>query len=136
MQTGQHMGKIVIRMPEDSTKLPVKGSLNDFSLPSDASYILVGGMGGLGRSVATWMVEHGARDLVFLSPSAGKSEEARLFLKEIESQQCSATAVAGSVAKMEDVHRALSACRSRIGGVIQMSMVMKVGSGSLKDKLQ
>ncbi len=31
-------------------------------LAPDASYLIVGGLGGLGRSVAHWMVDHGAKN--------------------------------------------------------------------------
>jgi hypothetical protein len=60
MQKGSHMGKIVVTMPstfEEMEAPPVKRSL---SLNPDASYILVGGLGGLGRAVAVWMAEAGA----------------------------------------------------------------------------
>ncbi|KAJ5168896.1 uncharacterized protein N7482_004490 [Penicillium canariense] len=48
MQTGNHMGKIVMRMPENPSDLPVCHSSTFISLPSDASILIVGGLGGLG----------------------------------------------------------------------------------------
>jgi hypothetical protein len=128
MQTGKHMGKIVVKMPDDPSVLPVCDS-PPFILPSDASILLIGGLGGLGRTVATWLVERGARGLVFLSRSAGKSPNSIAFLKELESQNCSVTAISGDVANMEDVQRAVLACKNRVAGVIQMSMVLRVGLG-------
>ncbi|KAJ5653747.1 hypothetical protein N7490_000750, partial [Penicillium lividum] len=125
MQTGRHMGKIVVKMPDDSSVLRVCDRSTFFSLPSDGSIIIIGGLGGLGRTVATWLVEKGARDLVFLGRSAGRSPESILFLKELESQGCSVTAISGSVAMMEDVNRAVLACKMRISGVVQMSMVLR-----------
>lgn len=47
-------------------------------LKADATYILIGGTGGLGRSMARWMVTRGARHLVLVSRSgsvAGKVKE-------------------------------------------------------------
>src|SRR5690606_14925534 len=35
----------------------------------DASYIITGGLGGLGLNIANWMVEHGARQLTLISRS-------------------------------------------------------------------
>lgn len=126
MQTGQHMGKIVVKMPESSSVLPVSRINRTVCLSSDASFLLVGGLGGLGRAVATWMVEKGARHFVFLSRSAGLSSQDKAFIKELESQDCTATAVTGDVANLLDVRRAVAACSNRIEGVIQMSMVLKV----------
>lgn len=126
MQMGNHMGKVVIKMPEDSTLLPVTGNVSFFKLPPDVFFLLVGGLGGLGRAVATWMVEKGARNFVFLGRSAGKNSDSISFIKELESQGCAVTAVSGSVDNMHDIQRAVSACKNRIGGVIQMSMVLQV----------
>ncbi|CAI7605698.1 unnamed protein product [Penicillium manginii] len=125
MQTGQHIGKIVVKMPDNPSDLPISRTHHSFHLPSNASFLLVGGLGGLGRAVATWMVEQGARHFVFLSRSAGLTLEDKAFINELESQHCTATAIAGDVATLRDVQRAVSACNNHIEGVIQMSMVMK-----------
>ncbi len=68
MQKGQHIEKLVVRLPENlsvlgKTAAPVHQKL---SLRSDVSYLLIGGLGGLGRSISTWMAERGARNLVYL----------------------------------------------------------------------
>ncbi|XPT01486.1 hypothetical protein M3J09_010621 [Ascochyta lentis] len=47
-------------------------------LRKDATYVLIGGTGGLGRSMAKWMVERGAKHIVLLSRSGtlkGKAAE-------------------------------------------------------------
>lgn len=89
-----------------------------------ASYLLVGGLGGLGRVISTWMVENGARRLVYLSRSAGVLDEHQLFFEELRSQGCLVTAVRGSVARLSDVEAALSAAETPVRGVINMSMVL------------
>ncbi|OBT45611.1 Type I Iterative Polyketide synthase (PKS) [Pseudogymnoascus sp. WSF 3629] len=43
----------------------------------DASYLLVGGLGGLGRAIARWMMQHGAKNIIFLSRSGLDKEGAR-----------------------------------------------------------
>jgi NAD(P)-dependent dehydrogenase (short-subunit alcohol dehydrogenase family) len=126
MQTGKHMGKVLIKMPDDASLIPASRNLSLFTLASDVSYLLVGGLGGLGRAVATWMVEKGARNFVFLSRSAGMNSGSISFIKELESQGCVVTAISGSVDNMQDVQRAVLACNNRIGGVLQMSMVIRV----------
>lgn len=128
MQTGQHMGKIVLQLPDDSSALPVsKIQEGATCLRSDVPYLLVGGLGGIGRAVARWMVEKGARHLVFLSLSGQASPESQSLVRDLESQDgCTVTVVAGSVANIEDVRRAVAACKKPIGGVMQMTMVLKV----------
>ena len=47
----------------------------EFRFHADAAYLLVGCLGGLGRSLTMWMLEHGCRNFVFLSRS-GDDEKA------------------------------------------------------------
>ncbi|XXH01910.1 hypothetical protein Hte_008272 [Hypoxylon texense] len=123
MQKGSHIGKIVVTMPDHPETLPAQSRTPAFRLPRDASYVLVGGLGGLGQAIAIWMAEAGAAEIIFLSRSAAsKSYDA--FLKELEAIGCNAIMVSGSVNSKEDVRRAVRAASYRIGGVMQMSMVL------------
>lgn len=61
------------------------------TLDPSASYLLAGGLGGLGRSIARWLVDNGARHLIFLSRSGASSPSASSFvasLKAAEVQIC------------------------------------------------
>ncbi|KAK5997537.1 Highly reducing polyketide synthase gloL [Cladobotryum mycophilum] len=125
MQSGKHIGKIVVTMPEDASNPSAVGADKETILSSSRTYLLVGGLGGLGKAVTSWMVEKGARSFVFLSRSAGKSVEDQAFLLELKSQGCSTVTIAGSVIEMEDVVRCVEAAPTPIAGVIQMSMVLR-----------
>ena len=126
MQGGQHIGKIVITMPDELELLQSTESKPEITLRDDRSYLLVGGLGGLGRAVATWMVQHGARHLIFLSRSAGDVSSTAAFQEELEAQGCQVQFVAGSVVKIDDVQRAVVNARMPIAGAINMSMVLRV----------
>lgn len=128
MQQGQHMGKIIITMPDNITKIPSTQITHELSLSSTATYLLAGGLGGLGKVVTSWMVEKGARSFVFMSRSAGASDTDKAFLAELVSQGCSAVAIAGSVVVMEDVERAVGAAPTPIAGVVQLSMALRVSA--------
>ena len=130
MQQGSHNGKVVFEF-----RNPAGGELQlrqiqpmntspTAVLDSSASYLLVGGLGGLGRSVALWMVQHGARNLTFLSRSAGESNKDRLFVEELRSMGCEAHLVRGSVTKKEDVARAVAESPRTLKGILQMTMVL------------
>ncbi|PYI03858.1 putative polyketide synthase [Aspergillus sclerotiicarbonarius CBS 121057] len=127
MQQGTHMGKILVRMPHDSFQLPSSMIEKSASFSPNASYLLVGGLGGLGRAVSTWMVEKGARHLVILSPNAGVREEDKEFISELEIAGCHVQCVKGSVANFEDVQRAISWCKEPLRGILQMSLCLKDG---------
>ncbi|KAK3503468.1 ketoacyl-synt-domain-containing protein [Neurospora crassa] len=72
------MGKAVVALSGSGfVKAPPSRRLKDL-LHSDATYILVGGTGGLGRSIARWMAGKGAQNIVLVSRSAsftGKVKE-------------------------------------------------------------
>ena len=78
MHKGAHIGKIVIRT-RDEDNAPTFGNLqspikSNVIFNPRASYVLVGGLGGLGRAIAIWMVQRGARNLTFLFRTAGSQE--------------------------------------------------------------
>ncbi|KAI1211603.1 uncharacterized protein F4807DRAFT_473071 [Annulohypoxylon truncatum] len=125
MQKGQHIGKLVIRIPENVADIAANPARTYFSFRADVSYLLVGGFGGLGRSIAMWMVEHGAKHLTFLSRGAGKKPHEVALVRALEDAQCSVSVIAGSVTNFKDVVRAVSQSHAPIAGVIQLSMVLR-----------
>jgi D-arabinose 1-dehydrogenase-like Zn-dependent alcohol dehydrogenase len=126
MQTGQHMGKILVRMPEDTSQICTLPMEEPVEFTPNASYLLIGGLGGLGIAISRWMVEKGARNLVFLSRSAGTTSRCRDFIQELAEMGCTANVVTGSVDNMDHVHAAISLCPGRLAGVIHLAMALKV----------
>ena len=128
MQSGHHKGKVIIRMPESPSELHVTSTQGSITFPSNVSYILVGGLGDVGRVLVQWMVRQGARELVILSRSTGRIERERSFIKELEAQDCQIITIAGDVAKLEDVKTAVSSCTKPLAGVINLALSLHVCS--------
>ena len=105
---------------------PNGGSPSQIHFRSDACYILVGGLGGLGRVISTWMVENGARNILFLSRSAKESPETTPFFEELRGRGCEVLTSAGSVTELSDVEAAVKQATRPVAGVMQMSAVMRV----------
>lgn len=126
MQGGQHIGKMIVNMPDDPRTLASVKATPKPELRSDRSYLVVGGLGGLGKVVVAWMVENGARNLILLSRSGDSDQETRDFLLELQSQGCQTQVCAGSVSRKADVEAAVRGAVAPIAGVINMSMVLKV----------
>lgn len=62
---------VVVPSADDMVMAPLyQGPATKKILKSDATYIIVGGTGGLGRSMARWMVQHGAGNVLLISRSA------------------------------------------------------------------
>ncbi|CAG8947878.1 unnamed protein product [Penicillium salamii] len=125
MQTGHHFGKL--KLSFKSQPIPIEAiSHSPMIFPADASYLLVGGLGGLGSGVARWMVEQGARHLIFLSRTADSPSNDALFC-ELKGQGCSVTAVKGSICNRQDVENSIS-CIANLKGIINISMVLQDAS--------
>ncbi|TVY16317.1 Reducing polyketide synthase FUB1 [Lachnellula arida] len=54
-----------------------------FSFSGDKTYIIAGGLGGLGRSLARWLVSRGAKNLILLSRSGPRTDAAKTMLEEL-----------------------------------------------------
>ena len=128
LQKGDHIGKAVVVLPEDSSEILSTPQAKSLTLDSEASYLLTGGLGGLGRSVATWMVERGARCLIFLSRSAGLGTDDVAFFAELENMGCVVCPVAGKVQVKEDLEKAILKATKPIKGVVHLAMVLRVSS--------
>ncbi|KAJ5357821.1 hypothetical protein N7541_004979 [Penicillium brevicompactum] len=82
MQAGKHLGKIVLSAEDCSIEYcPIKPTAR---LRPDATYLITGGVGGIGRSVATWLLAHGARSLILMSRSATSGATTKSFARDLE----------------------------------------------------
>ena len=97
-------------------------------LPASASYVVVGGLGGLGRSACQWLVEHGAKNIILLSRNA-KSQANASFLEKLRNLGAKIVADNCDVADKLDLARAMDQCKEMppVRGVIQGAMVLQVG---------
>ncbi|PMD30149.1 hypothetical protein L207DRAFT_592910 [Hyaloscypha variabilis F] len=131
MQPGSHIGKVIVEFPQDFksaiTETQLAQNITQIDFDPLGSYLLVGGLGGLGRAIAVWMAESGARHLVFLSTSAGTRAVHGELVNELKSMGCSVDLVRGSVSDAKDVKKAFTEATARgpVKGVFQMSMVLR-----------
>lgn len=129
LQGGNHMGKVILKLPRDPATLEAREMAQSIKFAPDAAYFLVGGSGGLGRSLAIWMAEHGAKQLIFLSRSATADSPVST---ELESMGCAVTMIRGSVNRLEDVKDAIAKSPTQIKGVFHLAMVQRVSCLSCK----
>lgn len=132
MQRGVHMGRIVVRMPKDDSSLPIAPTVPQPYFRADSTYLLAGGMGGLGRSIIRWMVSHGAKDITVVSRSAGIRAGDQALVTEMEEIGCTVRCFATDIADVDAVQRVLTSIGKKISGVFQMAMVLRdVGTPNL-----
>ncbi|KAK7713252.1 Type I Iterative PKS [Diaporthe eres] len=108
LQSGRSTGRIVINVtPTDVVPTRLREA-SHWSFDENASYMVCGGLGGLGRAVAKWMASKGARNLILPSRSGPqKGPEALQTVLDLRQQginvitpicdMSSATAVAETI---------------------------------------
>ncbi|KAI1827427.1 putative polyketide synthase [Xylaria intraflava] len=122
---GQHIGKVVIRFDDSTSTVKVMQGAGRVTFDPEAAYLLVGCLGGLGRSLAIWMIERGARHLVFLSRSGGKTSEAKAFLQELIDLGGSPQVIQGDVTDYDTLESAVGVVSKQraVKGVVHAAMV-------------
>jgi acyl transferase domain-containing protein/SAM-dependent methyltransferase/NAD(P)-dependent dehydrogenase (short-subunit alcohol dehydrogenase family)/aryl carrier-like protein len=95
---------------------------------SNITYMMTGGLGGLGRAIAVWMAEKGASHLLFLSPSAGTRLEHQRLFTELESMGCNVLSIQGTAQNEDDVEKATKAAKTPIRGVLHLAMQLNDAS--------
>ncbi|KAH8885728.1 ketoacyl-synt-domain-containing protein [Thozetella sp. PMI_491] len=130
MQAGKHMGKIVITL-SPSDKISVHPTArNLLRLKPDATYVIVGGLGGLGRSLAMHMADCGAKSLAFLSRSGPSDPKASDLGSELSKRGTRAAFYSCDIAEREHLEQTLEACSQElppIAGCVQGAMVLRDG---------
>ena len=101
----------------------------EYLFDDKSTYVVAGGLGGLGRSIVRWMVLRGAKFLILLSRSGARTDaavktvnELRLAGAHIETPACDISDAASLSAMLKD-------CATRtppVRGCIQASMVLRV----------
>ncbi len=71
------MGKVAINLENQKSVLRVQLFKHTTKFSAEKSYVMVGCLGGLGRSLSKWMMSRGARKFVFLGRSGLDKEAAR-----------------------------------------------------------
>ena len=107
----------------------VPAKLSSSLLQADASYLIIGGTGGLGRSIAQWMARKGAKHIILASRSSNVSDNVKSLIQDLALEGTTVLVRQCDVAKQEDVERVISECSGflpPIRGVIHSAMVLNV----------
>jgi NADPH:quinone reductase-like Zn-dependent oxidoreductase/NAD(P)-dependent dehydrogenase (short-subunit alcohol dehydrogenase family)/acyl carrier protein len=120
MAQTQPIGSLVLSPvdPELRIQVPETGSV---TIRKDGSYLISGGLGGLGLSVAAWLAEQGAGQLVLLSRNGAQSEAQQAAVEALRARGSQVLVAHADVADREGVAsvlRALDASGLPLRGVI------------------
>ncbi|KAI5202137.1 ketoacyl-synt-domain-containing protein [Aureobasidium subglaciale] len=105
--------------------VPVHLPYQQVEFSSESSYLLIGCLGGLGRSLVRWMFSQGARRFLYLSRSGADKPVVANFISELADMGAESIVVKGDVSRLEDVHRVVSLAKTPIRGVMQLAMALQ-----------
>ncbi|KAL2863130.1 uncharacterized protein BJX67DRAFT_384987 [Aspergillus lucknowensis] len=128
LQGGQSAGKVVLEIRDTDLVRAIPVPKRQFSFDPNATYVIAGGLGGLGRGIARWMVSCGARYLLLLSRSRARGEEAAEFMQELSASQVTPIATPCDITDRSLLEAVLGAASHQlppIKGCIQATMVLQ-----------
>ena len=147
MQGGKHMGKIVIEASDDDQVLVSfwhrsnqerRLTMPQQAMPapepptarSDATYLITGGTGGIGRSLTRWLAKEGAKNIILASRSGAITDNVRELIREMENSGTRVLVQACDITIESDVKELLHDVAAHglppIAGVIHGAMVLQV----------
>ncbi|MCC5632195.1 type I polyketide synthase [Nostoc sphaeroides CHAB 2801] len=116
--------RYVARLVQSSSK-----SAAPLSLHNDGTYLITGGLGGLGLKLAEWMVEQGARHLVLVGRSDA-TDATRKAVNQLEHSGAKVLVAKGDVSQHRDVSNILgkiSESMPPLRGIIHAAGVLDDG---------
>ncbi|MGR9105452.1 MAG: amino acid adenylation domain-containing protein [Gammaproteobacteria bacterium] len=111
MQRARHFGKIVLTLP--TLPLDEDGTL----IHSDGSYLVTGGLGGIGSHVARWLVAQGARQLVLAGRHGADAPEAEALLNDLRQQGATVLPVQADVGQAAEAEKLIEYCPLPLRGI-------------------
>lgn len=125
LQSGKNTGRIVVKI--DPAAKVEKHLINRrlWTFPENATYLIAGGLGGIGRSILTWMASKGAKNLVVPTRSGASSEAAAETVKALTEQgvniltpKCDVTSKESLSQLLEEVKTTMPPIRGCINAVM------------------
>ncbi|KAI1261843.1 reducing type I polyketide synthase 10 [Xylariaceae sp. FL1019] len=119
------IGKVAISFERPESTIDLQPSKYASQFDSNKSYVMVGCLGGLGRTLSRWMMSRGATKFAFLGRSGTDKMAARRLVEDLEVAGATCEIVRGDVCNLGDVEAVVAAATERlgpIGGVVQAAM--------------
>jgi acyl transferase domain-containing protein len=123
----KHIGKVVLSLEEAGAA--VGAGDEEPSFRADATYLVTGGLGGVGLRLAEWLADHGARNLLLVGRRGAATPEAKRVLACLKKRGASVKAVAGDVSKRADVDSLIASVpgSAPLRGIFHAAMVLDDG---------
>ncbi|KAL8863965.1 MAG: hypothetical protein Q9174_007501, partial [Haloplaca sp. 1 TL-2023] len=106
----------------------VPSTVPKYYFDANATYIIAGGLGGLGRSIARWMVSRKARYLILLGSSNPIREPGKILVDELEAQGVTVATPSCDISDKDALEHTLKTCLEKmppVKGCVQAAMTLR-----------
>ncbi|KAF2498730.1 putative polyketide synthase [Lophium mytilinum] len=128
LQTGKNSGKVVVEMMPSAHVPALIPARTTWTLKAESTYVIAGGLGGQGRSIAKWLVSRGARHLLLLSRRGASGTVATKFVEEMKGMGVEVSAPPCDITDRNTLSEVLGCCAQSmppIKGCFQASAVFR-----------
>jgi acyl transferase domain-containing protein/NADPH:quinone reductase-like Zn-dependent oxidoreductase/NADP-dependent 3-hydroxy acid dehydrogenase YdfG/acyl carrier protein len=124
LSKGKHIGKFVVSCENPNSVVKMTVPVPRASFDPNAEYVIVGGLGGFGRSILRWLVVRGARHLTVFRRSAALDREAQILIEDLASEGATVNLMQVDVTVRAQVEAALSEVSRRypVKGLLHAAM--------------
>ena len=135
----QRIGKVVVaiaplvhkHLGQIEASCPPAGEIRE-----DATYLITGGLGGLGLRVARWLVDEGARHIVLCGRRGPNTREQSKAIQSLQQAKAEVSVITADVSRREDVEQLVDTIRRThppLRGVVHAAGVLDDGMLRLQD---
>ena len=134
MATGKHMGKVVIKIRDETTQTSLVKTKSEEEFEaiietkfnSNKYYLIVGAFGGLGMELAMWMILKGAQNLILVSRSGPKESYHYYCLDRIKSLNINVILSTNNLTDYDETKMFIKSIekKGRLGGVFNCALVL------------
>ncbi|KAK3290831.1 putative polyketide synthase [Chaetomium fimeti] len=128
LKSGDNIGKVVVTLGPDE-RVMAESNLGPtaVALKPDATYVITGGTRGIGLNLGTWMIDHGAKNVVLLGRSGAAGPAVKKVLKQYEGTDVTVRALAcdvGNYSMLKDVLTKSIADLPPVKGVVHSALLL------------
>ncbi|KAH8597084.1 hypothetical protein B0O99DRAFT_85676 [Bisporella sp. PMI_857] len=128
LQNKRKQSKVAVILKEEALVPVAMQPKEAISFEKDNTYLIAGGLGGIGQMVARWMVGRGVQYLILLSRSGSEGHDVTDFLRELEYDGVTVKTPSCDIsdkAKLKTLLEQYATEMPPIKGCVQASMILE-----------
>ncbi|KAI6080113.1 hypothetical protein F4821DRAFT_87865 [Hypoxylon rubiginosum] len=128
LQGGKNIGRIILNIDPSDVVPQLLLEHRSWTFNENASYVIAGGSGGLGRAIIKWMADRGAKHFIVPSRSGSSKPEVTQVTSELTQRGVNVVMPKCDVSSAESLAEVLEGCSSTmppVKGCINAAMVLQ-----------